>query len=145
MDEIHTYALKLLSRRDYSVTKLREKLISRFGENESLQAIIERLVTRNFLNDRRFAETYAGRRRNRGRMLLQMELTARGIAPELAEEVLSGMEWPSLQEAVKATITSLKLRAPLQTSDATRLFRALIRLGYEEEAVREVVEQLHEQ
>jgi regulatory protein len=145
MDEIHTYALKLLARRDYSVAKLREKLTARFGEDASLETTIERLAARNFLNDRRFAESYAGRRRNRGRMLLQMELTARGIAPELAEDVLSGMEWPSLQEAVKATIMSLKLRAPLQTGDATRLFRALIRLGYEEEAVREVVEQLHEQ
>jgi hypothetical protein len=37
-----------------------------------------------------------------------------------------------------------KLGAPLQSRDATRLFRALLRLGYDEDAIREEIEQLRE-
>jgi len=34
-----------------------------------------------------------------------------------------------------------KLRAPLQSRDAARLYRALVRLGYDEDAIREEIEQ----
>jgi len=36
------------------------------------------------------------------------------------------------------------LRPPLQPRDAGRLFRALLRLGYDEDAIREELEQLEQ-
>ncbi len=143
VDEIFAYALKLLRVRDYTVAKLRERLATDFGSVP--QEIIDQLIHKNFLNDRRFAENYVAKRRDRGRAALREELIARGVLPELADEILSHTDWPSLREAVKAKMVDWKLRAPLQSKDATRLFRALLRLGYDEDAIREEVENLHEQ
>ena len=137
---MYGYALKLLRSRDYSVSQLCQKLEKKFGS--APQELIEQLLKKNFLNDRRFSENYAARRRDRGRAVLLEELSARGIAPELATEVLSKTDWPSLREAVAATMDGWKLSPPLQSRDAARLFRALQRLGYDEDAIREEIELL---
>ena len=143
VDEIYVQALKLLRARDYTVAKLREKLESKFGSVPD--AIIEQLLRKNFLNDRRFAENYAAKRKHRGAAMLREELIARGIPAAVAGEILSGTDWPSLREALTAKMKDWNLRAPLQSRDAARLFRALLRLGYDESAIREEIEQLHEQ
>jgi SOS response regulatory protein OraA/RecX len=143
VDEIYAYALKLLKARDYSVAGLSEKLKSKFEVVPD--DLIELLVRKNFLNDRRFAENYVRRRKSHGRPALVEELLARGIAEDLAEETLKETQWPSLRDAVAAKMKGLKLRTPLQSRDAARLFRALIRLGYDEDAIREEIESIHEQ
>jgi len=143
VDEIYLHALKLLQRRDYTVAQLSQKLETKFGSVP--EDVIVQLLQKKFLDDRRFAENYVSRRRNRGATILREELAARGVPASLAEEILSGTDRPSLQEVLAARIKDWKLRPPLQSRDAARLFRALARLGYEEEAIREEIEQLHEQ
>ena len=143
MDEVYAYALRLLRVRDYSVAKFREKLQARFGHVP--EELIASLLRENFLNDRRFAENYAGRRRGRAAAALREELVSHGIAPEMVEEVLKMTAWPSLKDAMLAKMKVWSLRAPLESRDAARLFRALRRLGYDEDAIREEIEPLLEQ
>src|SRR4029077_5409260 len=114
------------------VARLRQKLETKFGKVPQL--IFDQLIGKNFLNDRRFAENHVARRKDRGAAVLREELLARGVAPALADEIVSGADWHSLQEALAAKMNDWKLRAPLQSRDAARLFRALQRLGYEEDA-----------
>jgi SOS response regulatory protein OraA/RecX len=142
VNDIYLYALKLLKKRDHSVRELREKIEVRF--DEAPNEIIDRLIQKNFLNDRRFTENYVARRQDRGKALLREELTNRGVASDLIDEILSKTEWPSLREALADKMNGWKLGAPLQSRDATRLFRALLRLGYDEDAIREEIEQLRE-
>ena len=132
--------MKLLKGRDYSVSALRARLETRFGSTPP--EVIEQLIRKNFLNDRRFTQNYVERRKEKGSSQIREELLARGIAPEMVEEILSRTEWPSLREAVKAKMDGWKLRAPLQSRDAARLFRALLRLGFDEDAIREEIENL---
>jgi SOS response regulatory protein OraA/RecX len=141
--EIFNYAVKLLSRRDYSLAKLREKLQMRFGN--SPDDVITQLISKRFVNDRRYAENYVAGRRKRGRSRLRDELLSRGIPLDIVEEVLSTSDWPSLSEVLKAKMMDWNMRKPLQPGDAARLFRAMARLGYEEEAIREEIQGLHEQ
>ena len=140
MDEIYLYALKLLRARDYSVAKLSEKIEARFGSVP--QELIQQLLKKNFLNDRRFAENYAGKRKDRGWIAIREELIGRGVAADLADEILSQQARPSIRGALEARMSGWNLRSPLQTRDAARLFRALIRLGYDEDAIREEIERL---
>jgi len=139
---MYAYALKLLRTRDYTVADLRRKVESRFGP--APQELIQQLLIKNFLNDRRYVENYVSRRKERGRALLREELMASGVATELIEAVLSQQDWPSLRDAVTARIEDWNVRIPLQPRDAARLFRALFRLGYEEDAIREEIENLRE-
>ena len=140
MNEIYAHALKLLKARDHTVSGLREKLERKFGSVP--EEVIELLLRKNFLNDRRFAENYAARRRNKGAPVLRGELESRGVSAGLIPENLSLGDWPSLRDSLKARMNDWNLRPPLQPRDAGRLFRALTRLGYDEDAIREEVEQL---
>jgi regulatory protein len=142
MNEVYGYALKLLQRRDYTVQELEAKLAERFGTVP--EAVIEQLTHKKFLNDRRFTENYVAKRRVKGRVALREEIIARGVAKDLVDEILGRADWPSLRDAMAVRMNSWKLRAPLQSHDAARLFRALLRLGYDEDAIREEIEQLRE-
>ena len=102
------------------------------------------MAQRGFLSDRRFAENYVAKRKNHGPAVLRDELVARGVPVLLADAVLSQREWPSLREALAAKMNGWKMRAPLQSRDAGRLFRALLRLGYDEDAIREEIEQVRD-
>jgi len=142
-NEIHLYALQLLAKRDYSAFDLQRKIEGKFGEVPD--EVIQDLIRKNFLNDRRFAENHVARRKEKGPGVLREELIARGVPAEIIDETLSRAEWPSLRDAVTAKMVDWKLRAPLQSRDAARLFRALLRLGYEEDAIHEELEQLQQQ
>ena len=142
MNEVYTYALKLLRARDYTIAALEQKLKARFGSVPD--EIIDQLIRKKFLNDRRFAENYVAKRRNKGIQFLREELLAKGVPAALVEEILSKTEWPSLKQAVADKMDEWNLRVPLQTRDAARLFRSLFRLGYDEDATREEIEQLRE-
>jgi len=108
--------------------------------------ILDLLIQKKFLNDRRFTENYVAKRKNRGPSLIREELMQKGVPRELVDEILSRAEFPSLKQAVAAKMSDWKLRVPLQSRDAARLFRALVRLGYDEDAIQEEIEQVtHEQ
>ena len=142
MDEIYTHALKLLKTRDYTVSELSRKLEAKFGK--AAPEVIQQLLQKKFLNDRRFAQNYIEKRKRRGAAQLREELAARGIPSHIAEEILAEADWPSLHEALTAKMNNWKLRPPLEARDAARLFRALFRLGYDEDAIREEIDKLEQ-
>jgi SOS response regulatory protein OraA/RecX len=142
VDEIYAHALKLLRTRDYTIAELQKKLESKYGVVP--HAILDLLIQKKFLNDRRFAENYVARRKNRGVSMLRQELIEKGLDADIVDEILSNAEFPSLKEAVAAKMMGWKLRVPLQSRDAARLFRALVRLGYDEDAIREEIENLEQ-
>jgi len=90
----------------------------------------------------------------RGRDYTVSELRAKleakfgAVPPELMERLLQRKfvkpDWPSLKEALAAKMNDWTLRAPLQPRDAGRLFRALLRLGYDEDAIREEINSVNE-
>src|SRR5437762_6815809 len=142
VDEIYAHALKLLRMRDYTLAGLQKKLEAKFGS--APREVLDLLIQKKFLNDHRFAENYVERRKSRGSQLLRQELIEKGVTAELADEILSRADFPSLKRALAAKMTDWKLRVPLQSRDAARLFRALVRLGYDEDAIREEIEQLEQ-
>ena len=143
VDEIYAHALKLLRMRDYTIAELHKKLEAKFGS--APQAVFDVLIQKKFLNDRRFAENYVARRRDRCVFLLRQELIDKGVDAEIADEILSNADFPSLKQAVADKMADWKLRVPLQSRDAARLFRALVRLGYDEDAIREEIDQINDQ
>jgi SOS response regulatory protein OraA/RecX len=142
VDEIYHQALKLLRRRDYTVAQLREKLESKFGEVP--KETIDMLQKKKFLDDARYAGNFVMKRRDFHPSLVRDELLNSGVSPEIIEQALSGHDWPSLQQVVRAKMIDWKLQSPIQRKEASRLYRVLARLGYPEEEIREELEQLHE-
>jgi len=64
---VYNKALDLVSRREHSCHELIQKLNKRFPETlPIIEAVIEKLVANNILNDERFAEMYLNSRARKG-------------------------------------------------------------------------------
>ncbi len=83
------YAAQALSARALSVSELREKLKRRAAEPSDVDQVLDRLKASGYLNDQRFADSYAGWRRDDGgfgKMRVLRDLMARRVAPALAKQ-----------------------------------------------------------
>jgi regulatory protein len=87
----YQYSLRLLTARDYTVARLREKLLGREYCEEDIEAALGRLVAEGWVDDRRFAERFAESALASGRYYghrLRQEMRRRGLQPDLVSEVL---------------------------------------------------------
>jgi SOS response regulatory protein OraA/RecX len=143
VDKVYHYALRTLARRDYSERQLRARLVGKFGE--APDAVLALLKARRFLDDRRYADNFADRHADRHPAWVRAALEEAGVSAAIVDQTVRQRDWPSLRNVLDARIAGLGLRPPLKRKDAARLFRALGRLGYPEEEIREELERFHEQ
>jgi regulatory protein len=124
-------AVRALARRDHSTAALRAKL-ERAGVSEPARdAAIETLAGVGYLDDERFAHDRAQGlvARGYGDDWIRADLEAQGVASELAETALGGLE----PERDRAQREAGKLGAGLRAA------RALQRRGFSEEALEGVL------
>lgn len=85
-------ALRLLARREYGRHELAHKLEYAGADRDELAALLDEFEAKNWLSDRRFAESYvADHRRREGAVKLAHALRQRGIADALIAEVLAAL------------------------------------------------------
>jgi len=85
------YALKALSGRAHSTGELRQKLLRRAQRPEDIAAVLARLKDHGYLNDQRYAESFASARLANDRLggsRVVRDLRQRRVAPELAEKTV---------------------------------------------------------
>jgi regulatory protein len=85
------YALRALSGRGHSLSELREKLKKRAEREADVEGVLGRLKRYGYLDDRRFAESYAESRLGNegfGRMRVLRDLRQKRVAPALAEKAV---------------------------------------------------------
>jgi regulatory protein len=85
-------SLKVLSLRDHSEAELRRKLKEKGYEEAEVEQSVARLYEFGYLDDARFARSFAGSAMRNGRgygVRLKLELARRGVAPEIAARVLA--------------------------------------------------------
>jgi regulatory protein len=83
------YALRSLAGRAHSIGELREKLRRRAEKPEDADQVLCRLKESGYLDDRRYAESYAASRLSGdkfGRTRIIRDLRQRRVAPALAEQ-----------------------------------------------------------
>ena len=91
MEKSLHYALYLLTYRDRSVNELWNLLLRKGYSEEEVSSVVETLCSWNYLNDRRFAETWVEARlrlKPMGPFRLEQELRRKGVADEVIEKVL---------------------------------------------------------
>ncbi|MRR57656.1 MAG: regulatory protein RecX [Deltaproteobacteria bacterium] len=87
-------AVDLLSRRDHSEAELRRKLSPKGFSAEALDEAMTRLKDAGYLDDRRFAGSFAEAAIRNGRgygFRLRLELSRRGIQDEIIEDTLTAL------------------------------------------------------
>ena len=82
--------MRLLARREHSRYELAHKLAYAGADREALAVVLDEFEAKNWLSDRRFAESYvADHRAREGAVKLAYALRQRGIADSLIAEVLA--------------------------------------------------------
>lgn len=99
-DRAWGYLLDLLSRRDYTVAQLADKLRRRGLADDRAAPLLERLQELGLADDERFAEHYvASRRGARGRIALRRELRHKGVDADVIERELEPLSAAQQREA----------------------------------------------
>src|SRR5687767_2722154 len=141
-------AVKLLAAKPRSVAELRERLLQGKGikANKSVvETVIARLCEYGYLDDERFALSYASSRvkqRPIGRRRLQRDLKLKQVENTVAEEALELVyaETPEEQLIEQAIEKRVRLRGrPKTRAEAKSLFDHLLRQGFAFELVSEKV------
>ena len=133
--------LKLLARRELSVTDLRARLLDREHAREEVEAAIERLLETGALDDRRVARAHArtaSKVKGRGRLRVTRELQAMGIPREVAAEAVAEVFGELDERAMIDRAIQKKLRGgrkPSSVQERARLYQFLMRQGFTPAAV----------
>ena len=140
---------KLLSAKARSVEELRERLLEgRGATREIVETVIERLREYGYLDDAKFAQTYASNRlreRPIGRQRLQRDLWLKKVDKPTVDAALDEVFEATPEEDLidRAIAKRVRLRGkPKTREDAKKLFDHLLRQGFGFELVSEKVRAL---
>ena len=127
-----------VNRRERSEQEVREHLLRREAETETIDAVIQELTELGFVDDARFARLFVQDKRDLnqwGRGRIQKGLIQRGIARDLAELTLDqelAVDGGELQMALD--LLERRFPSPVLTArDRERALGVLLRRGYEYE------------
>ncbi|MBV8728576.1 MAG: RecX family transcriptional regulator [Acidobacteriia bacterium] len=133
------YALRLLSGRAHSQGELREKLRRRAERGAVVDELLARLKEYGYLDDRKFAETFAAARlanEKLGKGRVVRDLRQRRVAPGLAEQTVRQVYQDVNEEALIEDWIRRKYRLASreglfqQDKDLAAAYRRLLRAGF---------------
>ena len=148
-ERVFQRAAKLLAAKQRSVEELREKLSTTRGATKAMvDEAIERLREYGYLDDAKFAQSYASlrlRERPIGRRRLQRDLWLKKVDKQTVESALDEVFESTPEEELieRAIVKRMRLRGkPKTREEAKKLFDHLLRQGFEFELVSEKVRAL---
>src|ERR1051326_5322097 len=145
-ERVFQRAAKLLAAKQRSIEELREKLSTTRGATKAMvDEAIERLRDYGYLDDAKFAQTYASlrlRERPIGRRRLQRDLWLKKVDKQTVDSALDEVfeSTPEQNLIDRAIAKRVRLRGkPKTREEAKKLFDHLIRQGFSFELVSEKV------
>lgn len=137
-DKTMAAALKILASRARSENQLRERLMTKpWADPEAVEGCIARLKELGYVDDSRFAQSYASSRlslRAVGRGRLARELASKRVTRKTIDEALDQVFDEVGEEGLIDRAIQKRVRThgrPVDRAGAKRLFDHLVRLGFE--------------
>jgi regulatory protein len=138
-DELFAYSVKKLGGRAASVGELRSSLLARALEPSDVEGVLTRLKEYGYLNDARFAESFASARLENeglGQSRVLRDLRKRRVAPDLAQRTVSSVyadkDEPALiEQYVRRRYRSADREGLFQTDkELNSAYGRLLRAGF---------------
>jgi regulatory protein len=132
-------ALTLVGRRSYSEKSLYEKLLQKGYDEDNSKAAVKRLKELGYINDEKYAQTYAKYLADKGKggLAVRKELEQKGISQDLANKALSSFEREG--EPYEQIISVIKSKFKnFNANDSSQLRRAanyFLRRGFCEQDI----------
>jgi regulatory protein len=138
--KIRSSALRLLAQREHTKYELRRKLVAKGYAAELVDQVITDLERQGLQSDQRFVESYIKMRcrRDFGPIRIRMELSDRGVDPELIERSLvkSNIVW--LEAAKKAKDKKFGKAMPKDLQQQAKQMRYLYYKGFPADLIRSI-------
>jgi len=132
-------ALGLLARREHSRAELARKLEAAGFEAGDVQPLLDEFEAKNWLSDRRFAESWVADHRARaGSVKLAYDLRQRGVRDAIIEAVLNDNRDSELERAREVWKKKF-MSAPADAADKARQIRFLQSRGFTAEVIRRAI------
>jgi regulatory protein len=138
-------ALHFLEYRQRSLSEVRRNLEKHATPPEVIEIVLERLVSRGYIDDARFAENWIENRntfRPRSKRALAVELRQRGLEQETIQDALEGLDEAQEENlAYQAAQKQLRKLTGVERNEYKRkLGSFLARRGFGYDVIRSVVE-----
>lgn len=139
-------AFRYLARRDHSRARLAEKLTAHHP-TEEVEAVMQDLIDRGYLNDEVLAERLAGdclERRHYGRMQTTQVLLRQGFDSETVEKIMG--QWGRDQEiaALRGWLEKKRSPCPEKGPDREKWIMALQRRGFSYGVIQQAIQEKEE-
>jgi regulatory protein len=143
------YATKALGRQMRSEADLRRLMKARVDPGERGDAVIATVVARlreyGYLDDVRFAETYARLRQENekfGQRRVQQDLQQKGVNRELIAETLEARYGQTNEEALaRQHLERKRTRKPENEKETARVMRRLVTAGFSTDVIYKILRQ----
>ena len=135
-------ALRLLGRRDYTISELTTRLLDRGFVAEEVAATVARMTAEGTIDDRRVARVHvrvASQAKGRGRLRIEAELRARGIDGEIVREALDDLSADDDRQGIERFLARRQSHGPVAPADREKVFRQLLRRGFPAPAIAAVL------
>ena len=130
--EITTIAVRYLSNREYSRRELRSKLLVKQFTLKDINTALDSLAEKGYQSDERFAEMFLTSRVSRGNgpFKIKIELSQRGIAETVIEQLFdnSAIDW--LEQARKLRQKKFGMQLPKDIKSLSKQVRYLRNKGF---------------
>jgi regulatory protein len=140
--EIREIAVRYLSRREYGIEELRQKLLMRGADSGITDKVVDDLVTENLVSDQRFTEMYL-RMRMRGLfgpLKIKAELRSRGITDYQIGEAMPVDEETWFENA--SQWAAKRCQGELDYAGRAKLYRSLVNRGFTHEQANVAIDSL---
>ena len=140
--ELYVLSLRALTRRAHSIHEMREYLERRAEDGDIVSPVIARLREQNYLDDAKYALTYARQHANarrQGRFRITRELRTRGVPDRHIETALDAVfaetdEGALVRARLKRQLAHI--RGSLGERKVASIYRSLLRAGFSSDIIR---------
>ena len=141
--EVHEIAVRYLTRREYGIEELRQKLLQRGSDQAIAEKVVSGLADENLVSDQRFTEMYVRTRMRRlfGPLKIRGELRSRGISDFLIAQELSFEQETWFENA--SQWAEKRCHGELDYAGRVKIYRALMNRGFSHEQANVALDSLN--
>lgn len=133
-------SLDILSRREHSVSELRNKLIRFNPDPNDLKDVIERLITSNFLDDKRFASAFIRSKAESGYgpNYISQYLAKKGIPSDKYDIYSLEIDW---EDKCLAQFNKKRRNKEINFKEKEKILRFLAYRGFSYEIIKNALKE----
>jgi len=142
--EVRDIAVRYLSRREYGIEELRQKILQRGADSDIADKVVGDLADQNLVSDQRFCEMYVRTRIRAlfGPLKIRGELRGRGISDMLIAEAMPDEQDTWFDSA--SQWAGKRCRGELDFASKAKLHRSLMNRGFTHEQASVAIDNLAE-